>query len=93
MRAFQYKKGWLAEVEPGKPFRMQRGIALRDQTSRKTIREHGELHTVQWVAEYLKVNPETVYDWVETGKLKSFKTGRHIRISDIHLEEFLGAKV
>lgn len=76
---------------------MTKGTEPREQTSHKRMREHGELHSPQWVSAKLGVNVETIYEWMHHGskktgrKLGYFQVGRHYRISDIHLEEFLGA--
>lgn len=96
MKTVSFKPGWLDQVEPGRAFRVIRGEKVADQVSRKRLREHGELFTVQAVAEKLKVKPETVYDWIHRGdsrgkKLDHFKVGRHLRVSEIHIEEFLAA--
>lgn len=96
MKAISFAPGWVDKVEPGRPFRMNRGVRVQDQVSRKKLRELGELHTVQWTAEFFKVTPDTVYEWTKTGdargrKLGSFKVGRHVRISDTQIQEFLGA--
>jgi excisionase family DNA binding protein len=94
MKAIHFAPGWIDQVEPGKPFRMKRGIQVKDQVSHKRLREHGKLYTVQQVAERLQVKPDTVYEWVEKGhasgiRLGFFRVGRHLRISEEHIEEFI----
>lgn len=94
MKAFHYAPGWLDQVPVGRPYRLTKGVEVKDQVSRKKLREHGELHTVAAVAERVKMNPQTIYEWIERGdsrgrKLECFRVGRHIRISDEQLETFL----
>jgi len=46
-----------------------------------------EFLTVQEVSEYLKVNPQTVYNWLDRGELPSVRVGkrrRRIRRSDLN---------
>lgn len=98
MKAVQYRKGWVDQVEPGKPFRMIKGATVKDQVSRKTLREAGELYTPKEVAKILKLSDdtgaETVLDYIHKGdargkKLGCYQVGRHYRVSEAHLEEFL----
>ncbi len=97
MKTIAFEKGWVDRIEPGTQFRMKRGTRnVAEQTSRKRIREHGELFTVQEVADKFKMTTETIYDWIKKGdirgkKLKAFTIGRHIRVSEEHLNEFIGA--
>lgn len=51
-----------------------------------------ELMTVNEVAEYLRVDPNTVYIWLKADKLGSYKTGGVIRISREQLQKFMEAK-
>lgn len=56
-----------------------------------------ELLTVDEVAEYLRVAPNTVYRWCRDGKLTGIKIGKEWRITQANLDSFLaertGAKV
>jgi len=45
--------------------------------------------TVEEVAEELRVHPETVRQWIRTGELDAFDTGRGYRISRRDLDEFV----
>lgn len=50
-----------------------------------------EYFTVAEVAEILKLNPETVRNYIRQGRLKASKIGREYRISEKRLQEFLEA--
>jgi excisionase family DNA binding protein len=55
-----------------------------------------ELLTVHEVAEHLKVNPQTVRNWIDRGELASVRIGsRRVRIRRPDLEAFIstGSKV
>lgn len=45
--------------------------------------------TVEEVGERLKIHPESVRDWLRTGKLKGLKAGRQWRITERALDTFL----
>jgi excisionase family DNA binding protein len=45
--------------------------------------------TVEETAERLKVHPESVRDWLRTGKLRGLKAGRQWRITESALDAFL----
>ncbi|HLI07871.1 MAG TPA: helix-turn-helix domain-containing protein [Ktedonobacteraceae bacterium] len=45
--------------------------------------------TVEEVAEELRVHPETVRQWIRSGELDAFDTGRGYRISRPDLEDFI----
>lgn len=47
--------------------------------------------TVKEAAEYLKLNPLTLYDYIRTGKLKTVKFGRYYRILEEDLKVFINA--
>lgn len=48
--------------------------------------------TVKQVAEKFGVHLQTVYKWIYTGKLKYFRVGGSLRITEEQLEEFMGVK-
>ena len=48
-----------------------------------------EFLTVAEVAEILKLNQQTVRNWIDAGYLKAFHAGRRVRIVRSHLEELL----
>lgn len=48
-----------------------------------------EWFTPQEIAEKLKVHLNTVYRWIDTGKLKASKAGDLLRISSEELNAFL----
>ena len=48
-----------------------------------------ELLTVAEVAELLKLNKQTVRNWIDAGYLKAFHVGRRVRIRRSDLEELL----
>lgn len=41
------------------------------------------------VAERLRVSVRTVWEWLRTGRLRSYRAGNLYRISEEHLQEFL----
>lgn len=50
-----------------------------------------EIMTIEEVAEYLKLKPQTIYTWAQTGKIPAAKLGKEWRFSKRILEEwFLG---
>ena len=49
------------------------------------------LLTVAEVAEVLKLNPQTVRNWIDQGSLPAFRVGRRVRILRSDLEQFLEA--
>lgn len=51
-----------------------------------------DILTIQEVAEYLKVSRNTIYTWVNTGELPSFKTGNTRRIRKQALLEWIQKK-
>ena len=48
-----------------------------------------KLYTQDEVAQLLAVSPSTVRWWRNQGKLAYIKIGRHVRITDLDLEDFL----
>ena len=50
-----------------------------------------EVLTVSEVAEYLRVNPQTVYRKAKAGELPAVRIGRAIRFRRTELEEWLKA--
>lgn len=46
-------------------------------------------YTVKEVSEMLKVTSRTVTNWITSGKLKSVKAGKAVRISQDAIDEFL----
>ncbi|MGQ9523679.1 MAG: helix-turn-helix domain-containing protein [Armatimonadota bacterium] len=49
--------------------------------------------TIAEVADYLRLNPQTVYRLAQQGQLPGFKVGRHWRFSRRHIEEWIKAQV
>jgi excisionase family DNA binding protein len=48
-----------------------------------------EIFTVREVADRLRVTEQVVYKWLQAGKLKGIKVGRHWRVRESDLERFL----
>ena len=48
-----------------------------------------EVMTVSEVAEYLRVNPQTVYRKAKTGELPALRIGRAIRFRKVQLDEWM----
>ena len=52
-----------------------------------------DLLTVEEVAELLRVNPQTVRNWIDSGQLPSLRVGaRRVRVQRGALESFVGVK-
>jgi len=47
------------------------------------------LYTLQEVARKIKVSERTLYRWIDNGKLKARKVGRHWRVTEKDLQELL----
>ena len=45
--------------------------------------------TVQEIAELLKVNPQTVRNWIDTGRLPAIRIGRRVRVRQADLDRIL----
>ena len=52
-----------------------------------------DILTIAEVANYLRLNPQTVYRLTQQGQLPGFKVGRHWRFSRRHIEEWIKAQV
>lgn len=50
------------------------------------------LITVEELAEYLNLNPHTIYIWVEQGKIPHIKIGRMVRFDLLEIEDWLASK-
>ena len=46
------------------------------------------IHSVASLASYWQVEPSVIYKLVRSGKLKAFKVGKEIRVTDRALREF-----
>lgn len=51
------------------------------------------IFTVNEVSGILQLHYNTVYELVKTGKIKSFKIGRSIRIPECSVEQFINEQV
>lgn len=51
-----------------------------------------KLLTVREVAETLRVRENSVYRWINQGRMKQIKVGRSVRIDEKELERFVKAK-
>lgn len=47
------------------------------------------LHTLEEVTQNLKVSRITLYRYIKSGKLKAYKLGKEMRISDSEYKSFL----
>lgn len=47
--------------------------------------------TVAEIAERLRVNPQTVRNWIDRGQLRALRVGRRVRIRQSDFERFLAA--
>lgn len=48
-----------------------------------------QLLTASQVAEYLQVDPKTVYEWIRVGKLRAVRAGGVVRMEHAALNDFL----
>lgn len=48
-----------------------------------------EFLTVAEVADLLKLNPQTVRNWIEQGRLPAVRVGRRVRITRLDLDEVI----
>lgn len=46
-------------------------------------------YTVKEIAEHFQVSRQSVYDWINDGKLKAIRVGERIRIPRSALDEFI----
>jgi excisionase family DNA binding protein len=106
-QVIKLKKDWLSSVEPGVPFSLVEDAEIISETKRppktpvqpkrrtskgpRSLKQLGELYTVQEVAAMLKVSADTVYSWIYESKLRKTPVGRHVRIASSDLEDFLCA--
>ncbi len=54
-----------------------------------TLEKEERLLTIDEVAEFLHVNPMTVYAWVKEGKIPAFKIGKVWRFRKTEIDEWL----
>ena len=52
----------------------------------------GPLYTVKEVAEMLRLNPDTVRDFLQRGSLRGYKIGGQWRVSEDQLTAFVKAR-
>ena len=50
------------------------------------------LLTIDDIAEFLQVNPMTIYAWVRDGKIPAFKIGKVLRFKKSEIDEWLKNK-
>lgn len=54
-----------------------------------TLEKEKRLLTIDEVAEFLHMNPMTVYSWVKDGKIPAFKIGKVWRFRKSEIDEWL----
>jgi len=54
-----------------------------------TLEKEKRLLTIDEVAEFLHMNPMTVYSWVKDGKIPAFKIGKVWRFRKTEIDEWL----
>lgn len=52
------------------------------------MNETDEIMTIEEVAKYLKLKPQTIYTWAQTGKIPAAKLGKEWRFSKRILDEW-----
>ncbi len=70
------------------PPRLYKGETKKTVVVRAS-QDENELMTVAQVAEYFKVNQQTVYRWLNKGKLPVEKIGRMVRVKRKNLAQLL----
>jgi excisionase family DNA binding protein len=70
-------------------------MAMTPNKSKKAPTLTDEVFTVDEVASLLKLNPQTIRNWVEAGALPALRIGRRVRIKRAVLQDILdnGLKV
>jgi excisionase family DNA binding protein len=48
--------------------------------------------TVEAVADRMNVSERTVFRWIKTDRLKAFRTGRILRVSEMDLHDFINGR-
>lgn len=51
-----------------------------------------QVYTVKGVATKLQVPPKQVYDAIRRGDLDAFRVGKHLRVTDHALRQFVGVQ-
>lgn len=51
-----------------------------------------EIMTVEDVARYLKLKPQTIYKWVQSGKIPAAKFGKEWRFKKSLIDKWIDAK-
>ncbi|RKZ29290.1 hypothetical protein DRQ29_00240 [bacterium] len=51
-----------------------------------------EIMTVEEVAKYLKLKPQTIYKWAQEGKIPAAKFGKEWRFKKSLIDEWIDAK-
>ena len=64
-------------------------ISKNTQQSRRVNFPNTIFYTVTDIAEMLKVSHDTVYEWVASGELESYRFGKQYRISDEAFQTFM----
>ncbi len=57
-----------------------------------TFEKEKRLLTIDEIAEFLHMNPMTVYSWVKDGKIPAFKIGKVWRFRKTEIDEWLKNK-
>ena len=59
---------------------------------RGNIVANDEIMTVEDVARYLKLKPQTIYKWAQTGKIPAAKFGKEWRFKKSLIDKWIDAK-
>ena len=57
------------------------------------MKEGDELLTVEDVAKYLKLRPQTIYKWAQTGKIPAAKFGKEWRFRKSILDDWINTSI
>jgi len=57
------------------------------------MKNNDEIMTVEEVARYLKLKPQTIYKWAQEGRIPAAKLGREWRFRKSTLDRWIDAKI
>ena len=65
---------------------------MNDETKYMTT-DHNEIMTIEEVAKYLKMTPQTVYKWAQDGQIPGTKLGKEWRFRRRIIDEWLDTSI
>lgn len=61
----------------------------RPEAPSQAAQQESDIKTVNEAAEYMKVSPRSIYNWVESGKLIPLRAGDDLRFDKAELDEWM----